>query len=130
MLQIVREQTIFSNQHHPTSRPKASSLRCAQAQKKKGHFASPYILHIVPATRGHVASLNVKVRKLCAEDEQVYKGCNDPANPAVACQTLQSNCQAQGGTGQCFTCNYEFCNSSAELTSFVVLAAAILFYSI
>ncbi|KAK6755257.1 hypothetical protein RB195_013933 [Necator americanus] len=62
--------------------------------------------------------------------EQVYKGCNDPANPAVACQTLQSNCQAQGGTGQCFTCNYEFCNSSAELTSFVVLAAAILFYSI
>ncbi|EPB69255.1 hypothetical protein ANCCEY_11649 [Ancylostoma ceylanicum] len=60
-------------------------------------------------------------------DEQVYKGCNDPANPAVACQTLQSNCQAQGGTGQCYTCNYEFCNSSSGLASAAVLVVAVLY---
>uniref|UniRef100_A0A7I4YZA2 Uncharacterized protein n=1 Tax=Haemonchus contortus TaxID=6289 RepID=A0A7I4YZA2_HAECO len=56
--------------------------------------------------------------------EQIFKGCNDPANPPVACQTLQANCQAQGGTGQCYTCNYEFCNSSASITMLSSFIAA------
>ncbi|VDP31022.1 unnamed protein product [Heligmosomoides polygyrus] len=62
--------------------------------------------------------------------EQFYKGCNDPANPAVACQTLQANCQAQGGIGQCFTCNYEFCNSSAGLSLFGVVASLFIAFSL
>ncbi|WKY12125.1 hypothetical protein Q1695_003587 [Nippostrongylus brasiliensis] len=56
--------------------------------------------------------------------EQVYKGCNDPTMPAVACQTLQANCEAQGGTGQCYTCNYDFCNSSALLSFMAIVVAA------
>ncbi|CAI2354121.1 unnamed protein product [Caenorhabditis sp. 36 PRJEB53466] len=43
---------------------------------------------------------------------QTTKGCNDPANPPVSCTTLLTNCQAQGGTGQCYTCTGDYCNSS------------------
>ncbi|VDO34682.1 unnamed protein product [Haemonchus placei] len=37
------------------------------------------------------------------------------SNETFQCYTFQANCQAQGGTGQCYTCNYEFCNSSAGI---------------
>ncbi|EGT40295.1 hypothetical protein CAEBREN_03700 [Caenorhabditis brenneri] len=51
--------------------------------------------------------------------KQTTKGCNDPGNALVACTQLMTQCQAQGGTGQCYTCNGDYCNSSP--TSFAAL---------
>uniref|UniRef100_A0A8R1HVC1 Uncharacterized protein n=1 Tax=Caenorhabditis japonica TaxID=281687 RepID=A0A8R1HVC1_CAEJA len=56
--------------------------------------------------------------------KQTTKGCNDPANPPVSCTTLMTNCQAQGGTGQCYTCTGDYCNSAPTHVS--VLTAAML----
>ncbi|KAJ1346897.1 hypothetical protein KIN20_001823 [Parelaphostrongylus tenuis] len=61
-------------------------------------------------------------------DEEIYKGCNDPANPAVACQTLQGNCEAQGGSGQCYTCAYEMCNSSSGISLITVIIIAFILH--
>ncbi|CAO4380678.1 unnamed protein product [Caenorhabditis nigoni] len=51
--------------------------------------------------------------------KQTTKGCNDPGNALVACTQLMTQCQAQGGTGQCYTCNGDYCNSTP--TTFAAL---------
>ncbi|CAD6186695.1 unnamed protein product [Caenorhabditis auriculariae] len=54
---------------------------------------------------------------------QYTKGCNDPGNPQTSCTVLQANCATQGGTGQCYTCSYDNCNSA--FSSFSILSAII-----
>ncbi|CAI4226731.1 unnamed protein product [Auanema sp. JU1783] len=61
------------------------------------------------------------------KSEQIFKGCNDNANPPISYSVLQQNCANMGGNGQQYLCRYELCNSSPATSILSIVSSLFIF---
>lgn len=61
---------------------------------------------------------------------QIYKGCNDEANPATSCSALMNNCYSQRGSGQCHICQGNYCNSVTSTRPFLAVTITLILTSL